>query len=208
MQWRLAVGGVFGYFATFLFTPVMFQYYGPAVAGRMGMTWQLVVMLQLGALAWVHTRVPLFGRLLAHKDYRELDRVFFRLTWISQVIVTTGAVAAWLGVWTLGYLQPSFASRLLDPFTTALLLLAVVLYHFPQCQAFYIRAHKKELLMPISITSSILIGLSVWWFGKEHGPTGAAAAYLVIVGLVIVPWQTRIWARCRHEHRLDCPPEN
>ena len=35
MQWRLAVSGVFNYFALNLFGLVMFHYHNPAVAGRM-----------------------------------------------------------------------------------------------------------------------------------------------------------------------------
>lgn len=202
MQWRLAVMGVFSYFATFLFTPLMFYYHGPIVAGQMGMTWQLVIMLQLGALAWVQSRAPLFGRLLAHEDYAELDRVFFRVTWISQVILILGAACAWFGFWLLNYLNLGIASRLLDPLAAGLFLLAIVIYHFPQCQSFYIRAHKRELLLGISTTSHCLIGAGVWWFGKTYGPVGAAGAYLAVVALVVFPWQTSIWRRCRQEHRL------
>ena len=206
MQWRLAVTGIFGFFATNLFTPVMWHYHGPATAGQMGMSWQLFFMLQMGALAWVQARAPLFGRLLAYEDYHELDRVFFRLTAISQVIVILGAVAILAGTWLLKYLNISLASRLLDPTTTGLFLAAVVLYHFPQCQTFYIRAHKRELLLGMAIVSASLIGLSVWWFGKNYGPTGAAAGFLAVIALVIVPWETAIWLRCRKEHRVGHLP--
>jgi hypothetical protein len=202
MQWRLAVMGVFAFFATNLFTPVMFHFHDPATAGRMGMSWQLFFMLQMGALAWVQARAPLFGRLLAREDHAELERVFFRLTAISQVVVILGAAAIWFGTWLLGYLDIWLASRLLDPLTTGLFLLAVVLYHFPQCQTFYIRAHKRELLLGMSTISATLIGLSVWWFGKTYGPTGAAAAYLVVIAFVILPWETTIWLRCRKEHQI------
>lgn len=202
MQWRLAVMGIVGYFATFFFTPLMFHYHGPAIAGQMGMSWTLFVAIQLGALAWVQSRAPLFGRLVACEDYLELDRVFFRVTWISQAIVTAAAVAVWLGIWLLGYVEPRLASRLLDPIAAGLFLLAVVIYHFPQCQTFYIRAHKRELLLAMVTTSNILIGLSVWFFGKTYGPTGAAAAYLAVIALVVFPWQTAIWGGCRKDHRL------
>lgn len=206
MQWRLAIMGVFSFFAANLFTPVMWHYHSPTTAGQMGMSWQLFFMLQMGALAWVQARAPLFGRLVAHEDHAELDRVFFRLTAISQVIVILGAAAIWSGIWLLGHLEISLASRLLDPTASGLFLLAVVLYHFPQCQTFYIRAHKRELLLGMAITSATLIGLSVWWFGKSYGPTGAAAAYLAVIALVIVPWETAIWLRCRKEHRVGHVP--
>ena len=203
MQWRLAVGGVFSYFAFALFTPLMFHYHGPSVAGQMGMTWQLMVMLQAVALAWVQARVPLLGRLIAKGDLKERDRVFFRLTWISLLVVSIGAVVLWLAVWGLYYLDIRLATRMLPPLPTALFLLAIVIFHFPSCQALYLRAHKREPLLAITVTASLLIGGAVWWFGSRTGPLGAACAYLVIVSCVVFPWQTLVWWRNRKSYGLD-----
>lgn len=201
LQWRLAIGAVGSYFAFNLFTPVMYRYHDPAVAGQMGMTWQLVTMLQGGALAWVQTRTPLFGRLVATRDYRELDRVFFRLTWISWSVAGAGALGLWLLVWGLSWTDFRLAARLLPPQPTALFLAAAFLYHFPNCQAFYIRAHKREPLLAVSICSSSLIGVSVWWCGRWYGPLGAAWAFLTVVAVVVFPWQTWIWWQCRAEQK-------
>jgi hypothetical protein len=200
MQWRLAVSGVVSYFAFSLFTPVMFDYFGPAVAGQMGMTWQLVTVVQAVALAWVQARTPLFGRLVAKQDYRELDRVFFRLTWISLAVVVAGAAALGLAVWGLHVCGFRLARRLLEPLPTALFLLAIVCYHIPNCQAFYLRSHKRDPLFVVSVVASLSIGGGVWWFGSRSGPAGAAWAYLAIVACVIFPWQTAIWWRCRRLH--------
>jgi hypothetical protein len=199
MQWRLAVSGILGYFA-FAFVPVMFNYHGAPAAGRMGMTWQLATVLQAVALAWVQTRVPLFGQLVAKRDFRELDRVFFRLTQVSFAVVVGGALAVGFAVWGLHWKGISLASRFLDPMPTALLLLGITLYHIPHCQAFYIRAHKRDPLFPLSMTVSALLGVSIWWIGSRYGPLGAAASYLLIVAIVVVPWQTAIWWQCFKTH--------
>lgn len=200
MQWRLAVSGVFGYFAFYFMTPVMYSYHGPAAAGRLGMTWQLVTMLQGAALAWVQTRAPLFGRLVARQDYRELDRVFFRLTWISWVVLALGAVTIWLGVWGLYATGFRLATRFLEPLPTAVLLSIILVTHFPSCQSFYVRAHRREPLLAVSVVSSTLIGAGVWWFGRVYGPLGMAWSYLTIAACVSFPWQTLIWWRYRQHH--------
>lgn len=200
MQWRLAVAAPFNFLAFSLFTPVLFHYHGAAVAGRMGMTWQLVTMLQGAALAWVQARGPLFGRLVAKRDFPELDRVFFRLTWISLAVVGLGAAAVWLGVWGLYLTEFRFASRLLEPLPSALFLLAIVCYHVPCCQTYYLRAHKREWLLPLTLVSSLSIGASVWWFGSLYGATGMGWSFLLVVSCVILPWETVIWRRCRAAH--------
>jgi O-antigen/teichoic acid export membrane protein len=200
MQWRLAISAVLNYFAFQLFTPVIFNYHGPAAAGQMGMTWQLATVVQAVALAWVQTRAPLFGQLVSKRDYRELDRIFFRLTKISLAVVISGCLALGIAVWGAYWTQFRLASRFLEPMPTAMFLLAIAFYHIPNCQALYIRAHKRDPLFPLSVATSIIMGASVWWFGSRYGPTGAAAAYLsVVVGLVF-PWQSFIWWQCRKTH--------
>ena len=200
MQWRLAISGVLSYFAFQLFVPVMFNYHGSAVAGQMGMTLQLAMVLQAVALAWVQTRAPLFGQLIAKRDYRELDRVYFRLTKVSLGVVLAGGLAMWALVWGLHWGQLRLADRLLAPLPTALLLLAIACYHIPHCQALYIRAHKRDPLLYLSIVSNILLGLCVWWFGSRIGPLGATAAYLFVVAGIVLPWQTIVWWNCHKTH--------
>jgi hypothetical protein len=202
MQWRLAVSGAVSYFAFNLLTPVMFNYRGPAVAGQMGMTWQLVMLLQATALAWVQARAPLFGRLVAQRDFCELDRVFFRLTWISWGVACAGAAGIWLGVWGLYAMQFQLATRFLEPLPTGIFLLAILLAHIPSCTAFYVRAHKQEPLLVVSVVSGVLIGAGVWWFGRMAGPLGMACVYLAVVACVNFPWQILIWRQYRVQHGI------
>lgn len=197
LQWRLGVQGVFSYFAYWLFTPIMFEYHSPAMAGRMGMTWTVLAALQAGALAWVQTRAPRFGMLISEGRYDELDRLYRRLTAISLAIVTAGGLAFWGVVYALHAAQHSLAERVLPPDALALFTLAIVLYHVPHCQAFYVRAHKREMLLWAGVISSVAIGLLVWQLGGRYGPIGAAAGYLAVVALFVLPYQTIIWRRCR-----------
>ncbi|MCA9071360.1 MAG: hypothetical protein KDA84_20675, partial [Planctomycetaceae bacterium] len=65
LQWRLALQTGSSALAMSSLTLVLFDYHGEAAAGRMGMTWSALKSLQWGALAWVYTRVPKFGMLIA-----------------------------------------------------------------------------------------------------------------------------------------------
>jgi len=200
MQWRIAIGSVFGYFATNFLTPVMFHYHGSSLAGRMGMTWQLVTMLQTLALAWVQTRSPLFGVLVAKRDYRELDRVFFRVGGISLTIAGLGAGGLLAAIYGLNLIEFRLAARLLDLLPTALFLAAILLSQVLHCQAFYIRAHRREPLMLVNVVSCSLVGISTWWFGWHYGPVGAAMAYLAIIACVTFPWHSMIWHQYWKNH--------
>ena len=62
----------------------------------------------------------------------------------------------------------------------------------------YLRAHKKEPFLFISIGGGLMTGLLVWVLGRKFGPIGAGASFLFI-SMVLLPFAFRIWLRCRRE---------
>jgi hypothetical protein len=202
MQWRIAVVGVFAYFEFSLYAPVMFYYHGPVLAGQMGMTWTLLMAVQAAALSWVQTRAPRFGMLIAVRDFRELDRIFLRLTVISWAALAAAALLAWSLIWGLYAIESRLAPRLLPPWPAGIFFLAIVLYHVPRCQEIYLRAHKREPTLVANVLSCSLIGLLVWILGARFGAEGAAWGYLAVVALFNLPVKTWLWLRCRSQwHR-------
>lgn len=203
MQWRLALSGVFGYFAYYLFAPVMFHFHGADIAGQMGLTRALIGAVQAAAMAWVQTRVPRFGSLIAIKDYIELDRIFRRLTLISLGVIVVGGGGIILLTCLLYSIDneviAKFSNRILPPLPTALFVLAVIVDQVPNCQTAYVRAHKKEPFLVLDITGNIFIGAAVVWLGARHGPTGAAIGCLAVLSLYSLPFTTMIWSRFRRE---------
>ena len=196
MQWRLALSGVVSFLAVSLFNPVMFHYHGAATAGRMGLTLAISAGVQAIALAWISTRVPRFGQYVSRRDWRSLDALWWRSAIVSTAVAIAGALAAFLLVYVLHDLRMPVSQRLLAPLPTAILLAGAVIMHMSQCQSAYLRAHRQEPIVWMSVTCSVLTGLSVWWFGARMGPIGAAWSYLAVAGITIV-WETAIWRRCR-----------
>ena len=195
-QWRIAVGWVCGYFIFSLFTPVLFHYHGPVIAGQMGMTWSLVSVLSSLGSAWVSPRVPQLGMLVAQKRYNEMDRLFWRLTIIVTGITILGAAAILVLVLGLNYYDHFLALRLLSPLPTALFLIATIIYTASGPMAAYLRAHKKEPLLFVSILLGVLVGLSTWLLGKHYSALGMAAGYLTIYAMIF-PMIVFVWRRCR-----------
>jgi O-antigen/teichoic acid export membrane protein len=195
------VSWVFGYFAFSLFNPVLFHYHGPVVAGQMGMTWTLTTGLQAFAMAWLQPKIPLFGMLIAKKDYAALDRAFFRSSATALVITALGAAVLWSAVAGLYLIEHPLARRMLPPLPTGLFVLAVMLMQVASCQSAYLRAHKKEPLVVVSAVFGLAVGVLVWLLGSRSGALGAAIGYLCAVVLAVV-WETAIWLRYRAEwHR-------
>jgi hypothetical protein len=197
VQWRLAVGGMLNYFATSIFTPVMFWYHGAAIAGQMGIGFQIMIAVQAIALTWIHVNVPTFGALVARKEYQKLDALFFRLVGISFGALVFLCAAACLLVKALIIFYPQLGARFMPLIPLSLFLSAAVFMHVPLCLVTYLRAHKKEPLLAMSVVSSLAIGISVWFFGKQYGLVGAGASYLGVIVTIIIPAILAIWTSSR-----------
>lgn len=199
LQWRLAVQGAVQYCVTNIFTPIMFHYHGAVQAGQMGMTRQILSSLESISSIWIQTRVPSYGMLIAERKFHELDSKWAKNSKISLLVILLGGGAFWLGLLILGKLDVPLAGRLLIPSVTALMLVSVFLTQIIQCEAAYLRAHKKEPLMLIGVGNGILTGLLAWQFGKVYGAVGIAVASLAVMTLFTFPGATIIWMKCRKE---------
>jgi len=198
VQWRLAVGGLFSYFSYFLFVPVLFYFHSEKLAGQMGMTRQLLVTLQSAAQAWIQTRVPEFGRLIAKRQYGALDHLFFRVLTISTLMLILGGTIFLAGIPVLKSISTNFADRIL-PFTpTLLMLVGMILFQLPFAQTLYLRAHRKEPIFLQTLASNTAIAVGVWFAGRIWGANGASAAYLLAVAVVTLPAIHFAWARFRY----------
>ncbi|MBU4220121.1 MAG: hypothetical protein KKA10_00600 [Euryarchaeota archaeon] len=198
MQWRIAISWISGYFVFSLFTPIIFHYHGPVIAGQFGMTWSVVGMVSSISSSWLFPKVPQFGMLIARKEYNKLDILFWRITKISVIITVLAAITAWFTIYILNKLNHPFAFRLLPILPTTIFLIAQVIMMSSLPLSLYMRAHKKEPILFVSVLGGVATGLSTFILGKYYYVTEVAMGYLVI-NVIIVPIIVLIWHRCRAE---------
>lgn len=207
MQWRVGVKGFVLSFTSQLVNPIVFHYHGAAAAGQTGMTWQVLMSLQNVAAAWVKTRTPRFGILVAQRDYRELDRIFFRLSGLALTIMAASGSLFWLLTAVLNELAPNLGSRLLPPGPTALLALIMVLGLIPDFQWTYIHAHKQSPHLVLSTASAIVNAILIWLLGSWLGAIGAMLAMLSVYVFFSLPVWTLVWWRCREQWHRPAPAD-
>lgn len=199
LQWRIAIQSISLWFAMHLFTLVTFHYHGEAEGGRMGMTWSIATAIQTAAMAWVQTRVPVFGTLIAKRDIPSLDQLFRRMVIFSLAFIGLTASAAIMAVLCLNYAHSHYAERILRPLPTALLFVGIGVNHVMFCQAAYVRAHRMDPFLLLTTAVNLLTGLGVWVLGRSFGAIGAISAWLAILTLLYLPLHTVIWVRMRRE---------
>jgi len=201
MQWRIALSWISGYFIFSLFTPVLFRYHGPIIAGQFGMTWSIIGGIGAIAGSWLLPRVPQFGMLIARNEYQKLDQLFLRTTKIFILVALTLFLFVWLAIYILYQTGNHFSQRILSPLPAGLFIIAQIISVLTFPLSFYLRAHKKEPLLWISLFFGLMVGSSIFIFGRFYGVVGMAMSYLV-ANLFVTPIVVIIWYRCRKEwHR-------
>jgi hypothetical protein len=197
VQWRTAVTWLSGTFTTKLFAPLLFLV-SPVLAGQMGMTVTLALVLYGLASNWVVARAPRLAALVARGEYAELDATFFRACTVSVGVALAGCAAAWGLVCLFGALGNPLAQRILPPLPAGLLLLAAVVNTLNTNLATYLRAHKKEPLTAVYLLSTLLtFGLAAAL--ARDGAVGVSAAYLGVLTGVQLPLTVWVFVRCRAE---------
>jgi len=200
VQWRTAVAYFSGYFATYIFTPVLFHFYGPVVAGKFGMSWALAGALGGVAAMWSTPRGPQFASMIARREFEEVDQLLYRIIMISLGVLIAGGLAGWLLVYGLNALNHRFAMRLLSPLPMAILILGVMVANALHPTSVYLRAHKKEPYLTLTIVIGVLTAILAPSLGSKFGEIGVTTTYL-LVQMIALFWGLAIFYRCRREWR-------
>ena len=197
MQWRIAVTWSAGYFFLSLFTPVLFRYRGAVEAGQLGMTLNVLAALNAVGTVLIQTKVPTFGALIAERKWKALDELTLRVGLSSGLIVLIGSAVLFSVVLTINLIHSPFAARVLAPLPFATFLVATLAGCLTAPMSFYLRAHKQEPLVGVSVAVGLIVAISNIILGRYWGALGMGIGYAGATIAVSLPVITLIFLRCR-----------
>lgn len=200
LQWRLAVQSVCSYFATWFMIPVTFRFHGEILAGQIGLTWQLLTTVQAASLAWIQTRLPRFGSLLAARNQSLLEREMFRASILSVVVFVGGMSAFFLTLYLSQFVGLNLSGRFISTSSILFFALGMVGWTLAIAEQSYVRLFKTDPFLMISVLASCLVASAIWHFGSTSGPHGLSIAYCGVSWLYAIPVSTWILFRHRRKH--------
>lgn len=179
-QWRIAVSYSSGYFIMQLFNPVLFTYHGAAEAGRMGMSVAMTGAVSTLSLAWITTKAPAFGGLVAQRKFGELDDLFSAAFKRTLAISASAALALIFGIWVLNRIHHPMATRFLPPPAFAPLVLSSFASTVITAMAIYLRAFKREPFLLLSVAVALLVALLTYFLGRIYGSFAITMGYFLV----------------------------
>ena len=202
-QWKIALSWIGGYFVFNFMNPVIFATVGSVAAGQMGMSVNVLNSIRSFSMSWMNTKIPLISSLIELKDYLQLDRIFKKT--IKQELFVCFAILGlfWIVIFSLRESQLSIngkviGERFLEYIPLLFVTIPVALQMVTDNFATYLRCHKKEPFLVISICSGLASAASVLLLGKLFGLYGITAGY-AIVSIVFFPWGLWIYRTKKKE---------
>lgn len=196
-HWRIAVSWVSGYLIFQLFSPLLFVTQGPVAAGQMGLSLQIFSALNGVAMSWISTQTPLYGRMIARREGRALDRLFFRGLTQSSLVLLCCLVATLAAFQLLFAMHSPFAQRVLPLPLMAGMAVITLANHVIFAEAALLRAHKQEPFMAVSILNGVATALMAVTFVPRLGLSGAVVSYGLATLLIGLGGGTAVFLRKR-----------
>ena len=138
------------------------------------------------------TKIPLYSKLIALKDYVQLDILFNKTLWQMVLMSSLMIASLFIVVWLLNVTQFTLkgnilANRFLSYIPMILMVIPSFLQQFTSSWATYLRCHKKEPFLLNSICGGIAVSLSTFILGNLYGLYGITIGYCVIQ-VLFFPW--------------------
>jgi len=191
-QWRMALSWVSGYFIFNLFTPLTFSRVGAAEAGRLGLALTMFSAVSTVGMSWVNAKVPLLGMLISRGERKELNARFRGLMLMSCAATTAISMFVILGVKLLMDLGIPLVTRVASMPVLICLAWNTVVNVAVFCMATYMRAHREEPMLPVSIVTAVLTAAAAL-FGIGGGVFLVMLLSTLVTTAVTLPWTVKLF---------------
>ncbi|MDD7985734.1 hypothetical protein PQO01_12305 [Lentisphaera marina] len=201
MQWRIGVSSLCGFVVFSLLNPIAFKFFGPVTAGQLGLTLNLINMLTSMVAIWVNVKIPEFGKFIALREFDKLDELFFRVYKVFILVLLSSSALFVLAVAGVKYLSADFellerlGSRFLSLPSLVLFTCGFVFMSIGWPFSVYLRAHKKEPLLALSIIGAVLMGLACFLSGL-FGDVFIMSICYCIINVLLLPFVFKVWKVC------------
>ena len=197
-QWRMAISAFSGFFIFNFMTPIVFKYQGAIISGQLGMTITAVAAVQSLAMTWQNTKIPLYSQLIARREYSTLDNIFNKTTRQMFLICIVLMICSYLLLASCDYFEIGFngkylSDRFLLGWPMFFMMVAYSVTSLTFAWATYLRCHKKEPYMWMSLFSGLICLLCIWITAKYYTIFAITLTYL-IVRVIVIPWSYSIFA--------------
>lgn len=198
--WRYAISWASGYFVFHLYTPLTFFYYGAIEAGRVGISISLCAAVLSLSNVWINAIIPKLNIYVSKREWILLDKLFFdhfvkSLATFLLGFIVVGVIAVLFGE------QSLLSGRFVGITSMFLLATSYFIGLIVNGLAVYLRAHKEEPLVKVSLLMALYILVTTFlcakYLSSEYLFLGYFTSYFIAM-----PWIIQIFIERRRKHAV------
>ena len=197
-QWRIATSWACGYLIFNLFTPIVFVRQGAIEAGRLGLAMTIFSSLTTLGLSWLNAKMPFFAMHIARNESYALNQQFKKSA-AHAIAVTMVLSFAVTGIVLLATLFEIHAvQRISAPATLFWIACSSTANVTIAAAATYIRAHREEPLLTMSVVSALMTSAAVILTGESTQDMMFCNA--LISSCIGLPWTYHVFRKYWTKH--------
>jgi hypothetical protein len=178
-QWRMSVSFLSGYFMSSALTPIAYAHSGLIEAGQVGLTMQIVLASGYIASAWMSAAAPSMGAAAGARAWTEFDSVYKVAVKRATISTAVLLVTVCAGALYIHQQNLELSKKLLEPGLVSLMAIAALCNQIASCQAAYLRAHRIEPFLWISIIHGVSATSLALFFARIVGANGVIWGYVI-----------------------------
>jgi O-antigen/teichoic acid export membrane protein len=199
-QWRIAGSWMAGYVGTQAITLILFARLGPVEAGKFGFSLMTLGAIASGASAWLTTKSPRFGGLIAQGRYAELDLLYGQALRGALTVGALGASILLASVALMEMLHVSIVDRFVPLLGLAAMTAAMLSNVKIGAEATYLRAFRREPFLALSLVIGVLQVFAAFYFTRYSEILYIVFAYAAIYTGIGLIWARVLFIRLRSDY--------
>ncbi len=203
LQWRIAISWACGYIIFSLFTPIVFYTHGAVEAGRLGMAMAVFSAVTTMGLSWINAKAPNFTMYISRGDSEGLNRLFKAVAVRSIIATALPSFVIVMLVALATYYDLREVSRIASAETLFWIACAATVNTAVYAAAVYMRAHREEPMLIVSLASAVLTGIVVFVMHQDVFQMMLGNAMVGI--FVTLPWTLALFRRYYSKHNMPAP---
>lgn len=187
---KYAVSWIGGYFAQQIYNPLAFSVSGSAAAGKVGYGLSIVQAIASVAGVWNVLSIPQYNMEVEKRSWSSMDHLLRRNILYSEVTYFLGYIAV-LAVGRIGVLNGLIWGRTLPVWSVSLLFGSHAVSTATVTIAGYLRAHKQEPMMYVSIATGVVSSVLTFTITMVLGINFIFLGNFLTM-LIMLPWTLSI----------------
>ncbi len=200
-QWRIAVSWIAGYFGSQAITLILFSKIGPVEAGRFGLTLTVLSTIASGATAWVSTKAPGFGSLVAQGRCLELDVLYAQASKAALVVGATALAMILVGIGGLKLVDVNLGQRFVPLLGLIAMACSTLISIRISTEATYLRAFRREPYLTLSIVNGCGQVAAAAIFATTGSLLAVTLSYATVSTTIGLAWAHPLFVRLRAEYQ-------